>query len=74
MLYFQIVLVLFYYFNYYNNLINIIDLAILHNTKAQLVFDSIIIYYHYANLTFVCDVRDVRDVRAGGHGKPFDPS
>ena len=31
----------------------------------------------YTNLTFVCDVRDVRDVErevTGGHGKPFDPS
>ena len=27
--------------------------------------------YHYTNLTFVCDVTSVR---AGGHGKPFDPS
>ena len=26
-------------------------------------------YYHYTNLTFVC-----LSVRAGGHGKPFDPS
>ena len=29
------------------------------------------LYHHYTNLTFVCDVCDVR---AGGHGKPFDPS
>ena len=28
--------------------------------------------HHYTNLTFVCDVRP--SVRAGGHGKPFDPS
>ena len=31
-----------------------------------------VLYYHYTNLTFVCDVRP--SVRAGGHGKPFDPS
>ena len=28
--------------------------------------------YHYTNLTFVC--LSVMSVRAGGHGKPFDPS
>ena len=27
---------------------------------------------HYTKLKFVCDVRP--SVRAGGHGKPFDPS
>ena len=45
---------------------------ILHSTLAISRILSCMFSHHYTiNLTFVCDVTSVR---AGGHGKPFDPS
>ena len=50
------------------------DIAVLYATDTGSMDINIdyLYIYHYTNLTFIC--LSVCDVRAGGHGKPFDPS
>ena len=49
---------------------DILNLVILRPFR-QILMLAKLFRYHYTNLTFVCDVTSVR---AGGHGKRFDPS